>query len=157
MRAALVVGLTVLLAAPAPAAVTVCTSLDRFRVAAPSARLATDFESLCAGPLGVLSVGGLTISSPPGNLYVISPTTPGSTVPLPTSNMLTDNGEEDIDMAIDSGTARAFGFVLLNNGAGPHTLTPYDALGTAFFTHHPTQANNTVGFLGWSPTRASPA
>jgi FlgD Ig-like domain len=147
MRTALVIGLTMLFATPASAAVTVYTSLASFHAAAPSAALATDFEFLSSGPVGNFSVGGLTISSPLGDLYIISPTVPGATVPLPTSNMLTGNGDEDIDIAINSGTARAFGFVLLNNNSGPHTLTLYDVHGTAFFTHHPTQANNTVGFL----------
>ena len=133
----------------ARAAVTVYTTLASFQAAAPTASLGTDFESLTTGYKATFTSGGITFSSTLNNLYVIGPTLPGTTSPLPPTHMLSANGEEDITMTLVAGSTSTFGFTLLTNAYGGHTLYLFDTSGVVFFTYHPTQAANTIGFLGF--------
>ncbi len=82
-------------------------------------------------------------------MYVIGPTAVGTTSPPPPSHMLSANGQEDIFIAWPGFWAYAFGFTLLTNAYTPHTVTLYDASNAVFFTYHPTQAPNSIGFVGF--------
>ncbi len=137
-------------AAPqACAAVIVFTSQAAFQAAAPLATLATDLESKPVGVTGDFSLGGLAFSSALGNMFIIGPTLPGTTAPLPTSHMLAANGQEDIVITLPGAGSPVFGFALLTNRFAPHTATLLDASDAAFFTYSTTQPVNSVGFVGF--------
>jgi hypothetical protein len=63
--------------------------------------------------------------------------------------MLSASGIEDFTVTMPA--AIAVGFTLLNNAYGPHTVTLTDA-SNAVFTYQPTQAHNSVGFVGFVST-----
>lgn len=140
-------------ARPTDAAVTVYTSLTDFLAAAPLAALATDLEDKPTGATLAFSLGGLTFSSPLNNMYIIGPSIPGTTSPLPPSHMLAAGGQEHFnvyltDFATGASTT-SMGFTLLTNAYSPHSVALYNVNNSIFFTHQPTQAPNTVGFLGF--------
>lgn len=147
--AALVSVLLLGVAPSAGAAITVYTSQASFLAAAPTATLQATFESHAAAAIGPFTEGGLGFSSSLGNMYIISAGAPGETVPLPTSKMLSANGQEDIVVTVNIGWTTAIGFTLLTNQYGPHTVTLTNPQNVAFYTYHPTQAPNTVGFVGF--------
>lgn len=134
------------------AAVTVYTNLAGFQ-AASGAILLVDFESRNATQPNPFTDNTLTFSTT-NQLYVISPANPGTTSPPPTSKMLSASGAEDF--TIDMPAASAVGFKLLNNAYGPHTVTLTYSDNTTT-TYQPTQAHNTIGFVGFILTPGSPA
>lgn len=140
--------LLLLVPSPARAALTVYTTLASFQAAAPSAVLLVDFENRNALQPNPFTENTLTFSST-NSLYVISPSNPGTTSPLPTSRMLSASGIEDF--TVNMPAASALGFTLLNNRFGPHTVTLTDA-DNAVMTYNPTQAFNTIGFIGFTST-----
>jgi hypothetical protein len=135
-------------------AVTVYTTQASFLAAAPGATLLANFELQATGPKAAFSEGGLSFSSPI-SLYIIGPALPGTTNPLPATKMLSANGHEDIAVTAGFGWTYAFGFTLLTNRFGPHTAALFDENGVLLLTHQPTQAPNTVGFLGFVGTYPS--
>ena len=86
------------------AAVTVYTSLASFQAAAPTAVLVVDFEARNGLQSNPFVDNGLTFSSP-NQLYVISPSNPGTTSPLPPSKMLSASGVEDFFISMFPTTA----------------------------------------------------
>lgn len=126
------------------AAITVYTTQAGFLAAASSAVLLVDFESRSGLQPNPFTDNTLTFSST-NSLYVISPSNPGTTTPLPPSRMLSASGAEDFTIVMPQ--ANAVGFTLLNNRFAPHTLTLTDASNTAF-VYQPTQALNSIGFIG---------
>jgi hypothetical protein len=160
-RAAFVSSLTLLslvfLVSPSYSAITVYTSLASFLAAAPpGTALVADFETRATGPTLSFVEGGLTFSKVTGpgvgNLYIIGPTDPGGTSPLPTTKMLSAAGYEDFMIVVNAGWTQAFGFELLTNRYAPGTATLFDESGAVLATHQPTQAPNTVGFVGFVAT-----
>lgn len=134
------------------AAVTVYTNLASFQ-AASGATLLVDFESRNGVQSNPFTDNTLTFSTT-NQLYVISPSNPGTTSPPPTSKMLSASGAEDF--TIDMPAASATGFVLLNNAFGPHTVTLTHSDNSTTI-YHPTQAHNTIGFVGFVLTVGTPA
>ena len=132
------------------AAVTVYTSLATFQAAATSATLLVDFETRNALQANPFTDHTLTFSST-NSLYIITPANPGTTSPLPPSRMLSASGIEDFTVVMPS--ASAVGFTLLNNAYGPHTVTLTE-VNNVPFVYHPTQAHNTIGFIGFTSTTA---
>lgn len=144
-------------ATPSHCAISVYTSQSSFLAAAPPGTvLVANFETRPTGPQLAFLEGGLAFSSllahVGGNLYVIAPADPGGTNPLPTTKMLSAAGTEDIQIVVNSGWTSAFGFTLLTNQFAPGTVTLFDESGAVLATYQPTQAPNTVGFVGFVST-----
>lgn len=135
-------------------AISVHTSQASFLAAAPpGTTMVADFESMTTGPHLAFALGGLSFSKVSGigvgNLYIIGPTDPGGTSPLPTTKMLTQAGDEHLEIVVNAGWTQAFGFTLLTNQFAPGAVTLFDESGAVLATHQPAQAPNTVGFLGF--------
>jgi hypothetical protein len=143
-----VLALLFLVPSVSQATVTTYTTLAGFQAAAPGAQLLVDFENRNGLQPNPFTENTLTFSST-NSLYVISPANPGTTSPLPPSKMLSASGIEDFTVVMPG--ASALGFTLLNNAFGPHTVTLTDA-SNAVVTYQPTQAHNTVGFIGFVST-----
>jgi hypothetical protein len=131
------------------AAVTVFTNLASFQAMAPAATLVVDFETRNGLQLNPFTDNGLTFSSP-NQLYIITPANPGTTSPLPPSRMLSASGAENFFVTMFH--TSALGFTLLTNAYSPHVVTLYDDANAVFYTYNPTQAHNTVGFVGFVST-----
>jgi hypothetical protein len=145
---------------PSYPAIAVYTSQASFLAAAPpGTALVANFEAKATGPTLAFIEGGLAFSNIPGpgvgNLYIIGPTDPGGTSPLPTTKMLSAPGYEHFMVTVNFGWTRAFGFTLLTNQFAPGTATLFDENGAELTTYQPTQAPNTVGFVGFVATEPS--
>jgi hypothetical protein len=152
--------LLVLLVTPSYPAITVYTSQASFLAAAPpGTALVANFEARATGPTVAFVEGSLSFSNVPGPgvgvLYIIGPTDPGGTSPLPTTKMLSAPGLEDFMITVNFGWTQAFGFTLLTNQYAPGTATLFDESGAVVATYQPTQAPNTVGFVGFVATGGS--
>jgi hypothetical protein len=136
------------LALPLAASAAVYTTLASFLAVDPNATLSANFESQPLGAVLPFTEGGLSFYNSINGLYVIGPSLPGTTLPLPPSHMLTCSGQDDIMIGLPDWTP-AVGFTLLTNSFGPGTVTLIGPDLNTVLTYQPTQAPNTIGFLGF--------
>lgn len=91
-------------------------------LAASGATLQATFEGLAPGPKPDFTEGNLSFVTYGGQLYVVQVGSTDSN-PLPTSQMLTGNGSDDIGVRFASGTGVAIGFHVNTNRFAPATIT----------------------------------
>ena len=132
----------------ANAAVTTFTDEAVFQGNATAPIVAT-FGSLSFGPVAAFSEGGVSFATHPplDNLFIID-STAVNIHPTPTSNCLTGNGNDDIDMTFPDGT-HAVGFNETTNSFAAPVVTLFDSNGAELASFTLTQGVNTSGFVGF--------
>jgi len=144
----------------AQASVTVYTSQSAFAAATTITNTAT-FDGVPTGRLAglVFTQSGIQFTSLPGGhsihtLYIV-PAHSSLVTPLPSSSVLSGDGDENFDIRLTSGnTFGSIGFDVYSNQYGPRIVSLYAADNSLLGTFSATQPHNSLGFFGLVSTSA---
>jgi hypothetical protein len=145
---------------PCAAAVTVYTTQSAFSAATAVSNIAT-LDGVPTGRLGglVYAQGGIQFTSiagghPTHTLYIV-PAASTLVTPLPSTSVLSGDGDENFDIRLTSGNSfGSIGFDVYSNVYGPRTVSLFDTIGGLIGTYSANQAANSLGFIGLVSTTA---